>query len=157
MQGVGALLARHRAKKKLTQEQAAKELGISRYTLSQYENDKKPIKITVYVQMALLYEFDPLEDGIVRDSATFEMDGGTYGIFKIHLAYVVKNEYKKMISFSLPGGDLSDEYFEKKFDKMLSQKVERYKNIPGFRGIEEEYKNDKNKSVMKFIKTKRFE
>lgn len=156
MQSIGSLISYYRQKKGLTQMQASKELGLDFCTLQKYEDDRKPIKMTIYAQMALLYEFDPLKDGVVINNKNFDINGGIYTVFKIHFAYIIKNEREKMLLFDDSYDDLPDGYFNKKFNKMLGEKVEKYKNIKDYGDIEEEYKNDKNKDVVKFIKTRNF-
>lgn len=64
---IGRMLAIMRKKKGITQEEAAKQLGISRTTLSKYENQKAMIPMDVFIAMSDLYDFDPMPTMDVND------------------------------------------------------------------------------------------
>ena len=55
---IGYKLALFRKRAGLKQAEAADMLGISRSTLSLYENDKEQLPVSIFVKMADLYDFD---------------------------------------------------------------------------------------------------
>lgn len=57
----GLKLKLNREKMGLTQEEVADKIGISRKSLSNYENEITPIPLTVFIRLAELYQFDVFE------------------------------------------------------------------------------------------------
>lgn len=93
---IGYKLAMERRKKELTQEKAAELLGISRSSLSMYENDKKKLPFSVFIKMAYLYEFDVFEILRVNDGDSPLTDEEINELIKQHEWYWAKKRERIM-------------------------------------------------------------
>ena len=100
---IGYKLALLRKKAGLKQAEAADILGISRSTLSLYENDRERVPVSVFVKMADLYDFDVYEVLGVNDPSE-----GTFTDDEMRLLESVHEGYFKRraerTTELLPGG-----------------------------------------------------
>ena len=113
-----------RKQHRYTQEEAAKILGISVRSISNYENNKTPLPISVMIKMAALYDFDVFTVFGVHDSSLV-YDVPVYYYFKVHFEYVVRRERDNDIRF---GNVLPEEYY----DERLRSYITEYINDPIF-------------------------
>lgn len=115
----GLKLKLNREKMGLTQEEVADKIGISRKSLSNYENEITPIPLTVFIRLAELYQFDVFEILGVHDygaGSKLEFDINPYYLIKAHARNLVASEMKSDILF---GNDFPEEYYDRRFREKI--------------------------------------
>ncbi len=107
-----------RREKKLTQQEVAEYLGISRNTLAAYESGKSKIPLTVVIRLANLYKFDVFDVFGVH-APNIEFDVPEIEFIKVQAKYKVLAEKEKDDAF---GKDyLSKEYYEMRYKTHLKE------------------------------------
>ena len=120
----GLQLKLHRKRNGYTHEEVARELGISVNTLSNYENNKTPIPISVMIKLSRLYDFDVFDVFEVR-APKLVPDVPIYYYFKAHFEYIIRHERETDIKF---GNILPDEYYAER----LRSRIIGYISDPTF-------------------------
>ncbi len=100
---IGYKLAMQRDKKGLTQTEAAKLLGISRSSLSAYENDRNKVPLSVFIKMAYLYEFDVFEILRVNDPKNSIEESDINRLEQAHEWYWERRQ-ERMLNELVPDG-----------------------------------------------------
>lgn len=138
------MLAFHRRKKNLTQEEAAKLLNISRNTLIMYEKGKLEVPLTVFIKMSELYEFDVFDIFGVNDSSGgngIEYDANVYYMIKAHAAYVIRSEME--VNRKIYGEEMySQDYYANRYKKLIEKELSSG-IYDACNGIAAEYEKDK--------------
>lgn len=114
-----------RKSKKLTQEEAAKELGISRNTLAAYESGKTKIPLSVFVRMADLYNCDVFDMfGVYTPYIEYDVDEDE--LIKAHAKFRIKSEKAKDEAFGK--SYLPDKYYEDRYKQYIEEMKKYYKS-----------------------------
>ena len=113
----------YRIREGLTIEQAAKELGISRQTLTKYEENQIPIPITLFIKMVSLYKIDSMSLFGVEDisSSDFEFDISPYYLIKLYAHQHIKGEIINEQSFAKTKTDTA--YFVERYKKLVKEYI----------------------------------
>lgn len=98
----------------ITQEEAAKHIGVSRATLISYENGSTPIPVTTFIRLCKLYHCDTV-DIFGVNSDHFEYDVPASEIYKEHFRYLVNKE--REINETINGIFVPDSYYDALFKK----------------------------------------
>ena len=111
----------YRIREGLTIEQAAKELGISRQTLTKYEENQIPIPITLFIKMVSLYKIDSMSLFGVEDisSSDFEFDISPYYLIKLYAHQHIKGEIINEQSFA----KTDTAYFVERYKKLVKEYI----------------------------------
>lgn len=101
-------LAYFRKRSGLTQDEVAKQLGISRNSLVAYERGESDVPLTILLKLAGLYEFDIFDVYSVHGANEgVYVDTGIYEVAKTHIRHRVlsdMNENKNVNSGVVPTG-----------------------------------------------------
>ncbi len=122
----------------LTQVEAAKILGISRNTLSRYENNETTLPLTVFINMARLYKCDVFDVMGVRDASLhneLEFDVHPYYLLKAHARHTVAAEKETDENF---GTILPEEYYDSRFRDKLREIVDNPIYNLYFKGLKDQ-------------------
>lgn len=118
----GVRLAYLRRKCGMTQKEVAKALGISRNTLSAYENGKSDIPLTVTLRLARLYEFEFFDVFAVHESLEgVKLDTSIYEVIKTYARCSIMRDIKAYMEMG--GGDIPKNYYEMLYREQLRQLV----------------------------------
>ena len=111
-----------RKKRGLTIGEAAQKLGISRSSLSAYENDHLEISLLLLIKMTELYDCDIFDlCGVHTGMKGVVLDINPYEILKYHARFVIKSKMKTERSVGLE--NFPDEYYEKAYRDYLNELV----------------------------------
>lgn len=89
-------LAYFRKRSGLTQDEVAKQLGISRNSLVAYERGESDVPLTILLKLAGLYEFDIFDVYSVHGANEgVYVDTGIYDVVKTHIRYKVLCDMKE--------------------------------------------------------------
>lgn len=130
--GFGTRIKRLRRYCGLTQRDAAELLGIARTTLIQYENNAKPIPLSVLVQMTELYECTVFDIFGVRTPPNIEYDISPYYLLKANARINIIQEMDALKRFASReyGGD----FFRKRYKRYTLSMIDALSKYPGFAG-----------------------
>lgn len=107
-----------RREKKLTQQEVADYLGISRNTLTAYESGKSKIPLSVFIRLADLYKCDVFEVFSVH-AQNIEFDVPEIEIIKAQAKYKVLAEKQKDDAFEK--NYFSKEYYAMRYKEYLKE------------------------------------
>jgi DNA-binding XRE family transcriptional regulator len=124
----GEKLKTHRIRACLTEEEAAKALGISRNTLIRYEKEETYPPLDVFIEMLKLYDFDGID--ILNAKEPAYPKTAWYAILCAHVRYEVRRECEMQARF---GRVLDDESMNISY----RNKLETYLSIPPYSLISE--------------------
>ena len=134
----------YRIREGLTIEQAAKELGISRQTLTKYEENQIPIPITLFIKMVSLYKIDSMSLFGVEDisSSDFEFDISPYYLIKLYAHQHIKGEIINEHSFVKT--NTNTDYFIKRYKELVKEYIATIStSLPDIKDeLENEFLND---------------
>jgi transcriptional regulator with XRE-family HTH domain len=113
----------YRIREGLTIEQAAKELGISRQTLTKYEENEIPLPVTLFIKIVALYKIDSISLLGVEDISTsaFEFDVSPYYLIKLYAYQHIKDEITKEQSFTESQTDTA--YFVTRYKELVREYI----------------------------------
>lgn len=114
----------------LSQEEAAKLLGIARTTLIRYENESPRLPISIFIQMMEIYDCDVFDILHVHTPMAFEPDISPYQLMKAQARRNVKKEIEADRTFGITG--LKKEYYNERYRWHTSEFVSTFVKYPQF-------------------------
>ena len=117
----------------LTIEQAAKLVGVSAKTLSLYERGIHRIPLSVYLELAKLYDIDVIDLKGVNAPHEFEEDIPAYNIILAHCYYTVSQRIK---TDKLFGNERPNEYYDREYKELIESYVNDEFYREQFEGLE---------------------
>lgn len=121
----GLKLKQLRRKNGYTREEVAEQLGISVNTVSNYENNKTPIPLSVMIKLSRLYDFGVFDVFGVHDPSVIKYD--------IHAYYYVKAQFEHVIRHQREADQIyGNEYTDSFYAERLKRLITEYINDPVF-------------------------
>ena len=121
----GLKLKQLRLRNEYSHEEVAELLGVSKNTVSNYENNKTPIPLSVMIKLSRLYDFDVFDVFGVRDPDKIEKDVHVYYFVKAHFEHVIRQQKRADHIFN-------KEYSDSYYDARLKELITQYINDPVF-------------------------
>ncbi|MGN0163029.1 MAG: helix-turn-helix domain-containing protein [Candidatus Ornithomonoglobus sp.] len=135
----------------LSQEEAAKLLGISRSTLIRYEKESPRLPISIFIQMTEIYDCDVFDILHVHEPMELETDISPYYLMKAQARRNVKKDIEADSMFGTTG--LKDEYYNQRYRRHTSEIVKMFVRYPQFiektEDIQTEFEKDEDFNYFK--------
>ncbi|MGN1116849.1 MAG: helix-turn-helix domain-containing protein, partial [Candidatus Ornithomonoglobus sp.] len=114
----------------LSQEEAAKLLGISRSTLIRYEKESPRLPVSIFIQMTEIYDCDVFDILHVHEPMDLEKDISPYYLMKAQARRNVKKEIEADRRFGTTG--VKKEYYNQRYRMHTFEIVKMFVRYPQF-------------------------
>lgn len=135
----------------LSQEEAAKLLGISRSTLIKYETESPRLPVSIFIQMTEIYDCSIFDILHVHEPMLLEMDINPYYLMKAQARVNVRKDIEADKLFGTP--QLRHEYYNDRYRMHTAEIVRMFVRYPQFiertEDILEEFEKDEDFNYFK--------